>query len=350
MRPTSAATVSAIIVTHNRRDQLGRAVDSILSQTPRPHEVIIVDDGSTDGTPDYLRESYGDAVTVISRPHRGVSAARRCGVLAATGDWIAFLDSDDAWADGRLSVMARAVHEAPADTGCIFGDSKLVYKDRTSTVFSEAGWGETSGPQLVAEPMSSQWPYMVSLLPSSLVRREALIEAGCFQEDLESSEDLLVSFRIALRRPIVCVHDVVSIVDRTGRADSLSRRGQSSPDHFRARVLAFEETARVTGRREWRALHASAVRGWCIALARKGEACRAEALLQFKHAATLKAVLFLIFAFCGATPVRLWGYGARVRADFPQSLVPPPTPRPKTCGEGSSVRPAAEQLAGFRGK
>jgi hypothetical protein len=182
------------------------------------------------------------------------------------------------------------------------------------------------------------------------VRRQALIEAGCFKEDLESSEDLLVSFRIALSRPMACVRDVVTIVDRTGRDDSLSRRGEYSADHFRARVLAFDDVARVMGRYKWGALHARAVRGWCIALARKGEACRAEALLQFKHAATLKAVLFLIFAFCGATPVRLWGYGARVRADFPQSLVPPPTPRPKTCVEGSSVRPAAEQLAGFRGK
>lgn len=307
MPSKASPTISAIIVTYNRRPQLARAIDSILAQEPPPCEIIIVDDGSTDGTVEYLRERFGDAIKVLARPHAGVSVARRHGVLAATGDWIAFLDSDDAWAEGRLDVLLKAALAAPAETRWIFGDSEFIYNDRTSRVFADNGWTCDQAVTVIYEPASTQFPYMLSLLPSSLVRRDALIEAGCFNENLETSEDLLVSFRIALMGPFACVPNVVTLVDRTGREDSLAQRCERSPDYFRARVLAFDDFARTLGRNRWGPHYARAVRGWCIALARRGQACRAEALLQFKHAATTKEVLFLLLALSGTAAVKLWG-------------------------------------------
>src|SRR5579859_1065276 len=98
MRPT----ISAIIPTYNRRPYLGRAIQSILSQSIAPDEILVIDDGSTDGTADYLRKEFPGVIRLVEQTNAGVSAARRRGLLEARHDWIAFLDSDDEWSIGRL--------------------------------------------------------------------------------------------------------------------------------------------------------------------------------------------------------------------------------------------------------
>ena len=88
--------VSVIIPTYNRSHCLGDAIDSVLAQTHKNLEIIVVDDGSTDGTKDIVR-SYGWPVKYIYQTNQGVSAARNRGIKEARSEWIAFLDSDDEW-------------------------------------------------------------------------------------------------------------------------------------------------------------------------------------------------------------------------------------------------------------
>ena len=102
----SFASVSVIVPTHDRHDLLHRALDSIGAQTQAPLEVIVVDDGSKDGTAAMLRREYPDVV-LIEQARGGVSSARNRGIKRSRGDWIAFLDSDDEWLPEKLAGSKR---------------------------------------------------------------------------------------------------------------------------------------------------------------------------------------------------------------------------------------------------
>jgi len=109
--------LSVVIPTHNRRDLVARAIQSVLDQAgARPVQVIVVDDGSTDGTADLLDERYGDdaRVELLSSPRRHASAARNLGFAAARGSHVCFLDSDDYWLDGTLANVERVFAAYPA--------------------------------------------------------------------------------------------------------------------------------------------------------------------------------------------------------------------------------------------
>ena len=93
--------VSVIIPTYNRAACLREAIESVLSQTYKQFELIVVDDGSTDATGELLLQ-YGAKLSVLHTGHGGPSAARNCGIAAARGDYIAFLDSDDVWLPDKL--------------------------------------------------------------------------------------------------------------------------------------------------------------------------------------------------------------------------------------------------------
>lgn len=97
-----AGLVSTVIPTYNRREELTRAIDSALAQTYGNQEVLVVDDGSTDGTAQMLAQRYSDRVRCICRPNGGVSSARNQGMREARGEFIALLDSDDEWLPMKL--------------------------------------------------------------------------------------------------------------------------------------------------------------------------------------------------------------------------------------------------------
>ncbi len=101
---------SIIIPAFNAAATLARAVESVRTQSWPAHEIIVVDDGSTDSTVEIARQ-YGDAVRLIQQPNSGVSAARNAGAAAATGDWLAFLDADDWYAGDRIQLHAEWIAE-----------------------------------------------------------------------------------------------------------------------------------------------------------------------------------------------------------------------------------------------
>ncbi len=117
-----------VIAARNAAGTLPLALDSVLAQTLAPREIVVVDDGSTDGTAEVAR-AHG-AARCISQPHRGVSAARNRGIAAATGQWVAILDADDAWAPWRLERVAEVV----ATRGpCFVGPDAWVWRPPETT-------------------------------------------------------------------------------------------------------------------------------------------------------------------------------------------------------------------------
>ena len=94
---------SVVITTYNRKDYLLETIKSVVSQTCQPHEIIVVSDGSMDGTAEAVKAAYMDVI-LVEQPNLGRSAARNTGVAHATGDWICFLDDDDLWHQSKISV------------------------------------------------------------------------------------------------------------------------------------------------------------------------------------------------------------------------------------------------------
>jgi len=112
--------VSVVVTTYNQAPYIAAAIDSVLCQTYRHHEVILVDDGSTDTTSQVLDRFRGKAI-LLRQTNQGVAAARNTGVLQARGDFVAFLDSDDLWEPDKLSVKVGAALANP-ESGLIVAD------------------------------------------------------------------------------------------------------------------------------------------------------------------------------------------------------------------------------------
>lgn len=119
----SAIAVSVVVTNHNYRDFAAEAIDSALAQTQAPLEVVVVDDGSTDGSAQFLQERYGTEprVRLITTENRGQLAALRTAVAACTGDAIAFLDADDCWLPDHLEVVGGILARRP-DVDFVYGN------------------------------------------------------------------------------------------------------------------------------------------------------------------------------------------------------------------------------------
>jgi glycosyltransferase involved in cell wall biosynthesis len=105
-------TISVIIPAYNRAREVGNAIDSALAQTLPPLEVIVVDDGSTDETPEVLAR-YGDRIRIVRQENQGVAAARNAGIAVARGELLAFLDSDDVWLPRKSELQAARIDADP---------------------------------------------------------------------------------------------------------------------------------------------------------------------------------------------------------------------------------------------
>src|SRR5262245_41508013 len=100
--------VSVVIPCYNARPYLEETIRSVFSQTFTPCEILVVDDGSSDGSA-HVAEGFGDRVRVIRQRNQGECAARNAGLQAACGEWIAFLDADDVWKPNKLELQVAAV-------------------------------------------------------------------------------------------------------------------------------------------------------------------------------------------------------------------------------------------------
>ena len=206
-------SISVVIPTYNRKSRLERALNSVLNQILQPIEIIVVDDGSEDGTAELVMEKY-PSVKIIRQNNRGVSAARNHGIRCSRGDWIAFLDSDDEWDPRKLLEQERLVQCTPKRL-LIHTDEKWI---RNGTLISQRRYHKKSGGLLFIRSLSR-----CLISPSSVMLNRSLFEKyGLFDENLPACEDYDLWLRICLYEKINFV-PLPLVIKYGGHPDQLSR-------------------------------------------------------------------------------------------------------------------------------
>jgi glycosyltransferase involved in cell wall biosynthesis len=302
--------VSAVIPAFNRRDYLPRAIDSALAQTVPVDEILVVDDGSTDGSAEVVEACYGSCVRVVRQANTGVAGARLRGIQEARGEWVAFLDSDDEWLPNRNGELLTAVQRVPADVAWIFGALRIVTDSGEGlTLFEERGLTVKESPHVFPDSIAIQYPYQFPMLQASFIRRSALVALNCFSEGLRSDDDFLAGFQIACRYKFAAIPSVVGRYFRTSdlAASSVVVNGNFGPDYYRSRMLAFERVIESGRRRPWNRYYASSARGLSQVLARRGTYDRKLAWQQFRYGGVSpKGVAFLCAGVLGPRALRTW--------------------------------------------
>ena len=192
-------SVSVVIPTYNHALFLREAVDSVLAQTVAPVEIIVVDDGSSDETPAILA-SYGDRIRVIRQENGGVAVARNTGIVAARGELLAFLDSDDVWLPRKLELQLQLFDRDP-DLGLVH--SAVEDFDESGALGVSIGLeGWVAADLLRLDRLVVRAPGSSVVVPKRVAE-----EVGGYDRRLPPSEDWDFCYRVALRYRFGCVSE-----------------------------------------------------------------------------------------------------------------------------------------------
>ncbi len=190
--------VSVIIPAHDAAGFIAEALDSVLAQGLPDAEIVVVDDGSTDGTADLARR-YGRGVRVLSQPRSGSGRARNAGLQATSGELVAFLDADDLWTPDKSRLQLDLL-EKDRDLGLVFSDMIDFTPEGPDdrTYFRRRGFdGRCTA--------SSIFLYDMISTPTVILRRACLATVGAFDESLPIGQDTDLWFRIGLAFPFAVV-------------------------------------------------------------------------------------------------------------------------------------------------
>lgn len=199
--------LSVVIPAFNRADLIGATLESLLAQTRPPDEIVVVDDGSSDGTPDAV-SAFGRAVTLLCQENAGAGAARNRGFAASTGDAIHFMDSDDLSSPNSHEVQLAAI-KAGADMA--YGPwLRARFADKVIMPEPVAIQQRAVPPGLPLDQrvLGSTW---VTVFQPCLFRRSLIEAAGPYRTDLKPSEDTELLYRLLLRARAV-VHTPETLV------------------------------------------------------------------------------------------------------------------------------------------
>jgi glycosyltransferase involved in cell wall biosynthesis len=244
--------VTVIIPTYNRGWIVKDAIDSVLEQDFIDYELIVIDDGSDDNTPQILK-AYGNKINMLHQPNKGVSAARNRGIAAASGRLIAFLDSDDQWLPGKLSAQIKFFQDHPE---AVINQTQELWIRNGVRVNPKKRHHKFSG--MIFEKSLA----LCLVSPSAVMIKKSLFSVvGVFDEQLPACEDYDLWLRISCRYPVDLIEKAL-IVKRGGHDDQLSKaagldkyRIQSlvkiidsdllTPRQYQAAVMTLKEKCEV---------------------------------------------------------------------------------------------------------
>jgi hypothetical protein len=235
--------ISVVVPTYNRRAMVCEAMDSVLAQTDASFELIVIDDGSTDGTLDDLRRCVADArdnrnlIRIETGARRGPAAARNRGVRIARAPLIAFLDSDDLWAPQKLARQVTFMREHPEYA---ISQVNEIWIRNGRRVNPGMRHRKRSG-DIFADSLR-----VCMISPSAVIMRAELFRSkGGFDESMAACEDYDLWLRILVDHDVGLLDEAL-VTRRAGHPDQVSA-ATPAPDRFRilslAKLLAFEKLA-----------------------------------------------------------------------------------------------------------
>ena len=218
--------LSICIPTFNRSKTIFRAIDSILKQTYKPYEIIVVDDGSTDGTKDLVINKY-PSIKYFYLSNNGVSKARNKGVHESKGEWIAFLDSDDEWLPKKLQEQKKNLEQNPT-----------TFISHTNEIWIRNGVrvNQMKKHQKFGGYIFDKCLEFCRMSPSSImIHRKVFEDVGNFDEDLLVCEDYDLWIRVTSKYLVTYIDDLM-IKKYGGHEDQLSKV-KNGIEHFRIQSL-----------------------------------------------------------------------------------------------------------------
>ena len=204
--------ISVVIPTFNRLSVLTRALDSAINQTIKPHEIIVIDDGSSDQTRNWIRNKFPE-INYFYQKNMGVSTARNTGIDMAKGDWIAFLDSDDEWDKAKLELQSKAIH-----------NNKDIPLSHTNEIWIKNGVriNQKRGHQKFGGQIFNRCLKKCIISPSTvIIRKDIFNEIGLFDTSLPVCEDYDLWLRVTARYPVLLLEKELTI-KYGGHSDQLS--------------------------------------------------------------------------------------------------------------------------------
>lgn len=217
---------SVVIPTFNRSFFLQKALQSVYNQTLLPLEVIVVDDGSTDGT-QYTLSPHYPKVKWIKQKNQGVSFARNQGIKKAQGNWIAFLDSDDTWLPTKLEQQQKFLETNPELLFCHTDEKWL----RHNRLVKQPAYLEKSNKDIFLKSLTR-----CIICPSTVILHKSLLHSvGMFDETLEVCEDYDLWLRILVQNKIGYLPEKL-VTKHGGHSDQLSTKHWGM-DRFRIQSL-----------------------------------------------------------------------------------------------------------------
>ena len=218
--------ISVVIPTFNRINLVARAIDSVLKQSLNPYEIIVVDDGSDDGTSEMIQNKY-KSIKLIQQQNNGVSAARNNGIKHAKGDWIALLDSDDEWTEKKLENQVDRLIKTPEYDFCHTNEIWI----RNGVRVNQRKKHKKYGGYIFGKCLD-----ICRISPSSvLFRKNILDQVGWFDNQLPVCEDYDLWLRITSEYRILFIDDPL-IIKYGGHDDQLSH-GVEGIEFFRIKSL-----------------------------------------------------------------------------------------------------------------
>jgi len=179
--------ISVVCPTYNSAGFVLKTIESLVNQTYSQFEIIISDDGSVDNTceiiEDYFKKSHFVNYKILKNKHAGVAATRNAGIKAASGQWIAFIDSDDQWFPNKLATVAKAIQEHP-EVNFICNTEEFVRLDGRKELFDFGAWYNVH--KLLPDQLLKRCIFATSAV---ICRRDLLLAVGCFDEKLSLAED-----------------------------------------------------------------------------------------------------------------------------------------------------------------